>query len=130
MDMRTPAVSRQFGRVMRAPAARARRWVVMVWLALLAGWISPLVHAEAMQLVCTSAGHIRWVDMDSDALSAGLQHGKECALCLALEAPPPAVARLLLPHAGAATPIPAWHQPQLPVMAASPFAARAPPRLG
>ena len=30
----------------------------------------------------------------------------------------------------AATPIPAWHQPQLPVMAASPFAARAPPRLG
>lgn len=128
--MRTPADHQPFERVLRAPVLRARRWIVLVWLALVASWVNPLVHAESMRLVCSSAGHIQWIDVDSDALSVGLQHGKECALCLALEAPPPAATFGLPPQVETAEAVPVWHQPTLPVVAASPFKARAPPAIG
>ena len=71
------------------------RWVLLWFaLSLTAAVAAPLVHPQAMTLVCTSAGQLKLVADTSaqtgkGALGAvGDHHSMNCVLCLALDAPP------------------------------------------
>lgn len=75
--------------------------LVMAWFALTLGLAiaSPLVHPQAMELVCTAGGSVKLVVVNGEegqAVSA--QHSLDCPLCLAVT--PPA-------HVS-----PSWAQPQ------------------
>ena len=65
--------------------------LVMAWFALTLGLAiaSPLVHPQAMGLVCTAGGSVRLVVVNGEegqAVSA--QHSLDCPLCLAVTPPP------------------------------------------
>lgn len=88
-------------RVLRMPAGSARSWLWGVLLALAAGWFSPLVKAEAFEVVCSGGeSGVLVVTETQDDLSHALLHGRTCAFCMPVSmAPPPA----LLPVVPAAT---------------------------
>lgn len=76
--------------------------LVMAWFALTLGLAiaSPLVHPQAMELVCTAGGSVKLVVVNGEegpAVSA--QHSLDCPLCLAVTLPPAHVS-------------PSWAQPQ------------------
>jgi len=65
--------------------------LVMAWFALTLGLAiaSPLVHPQAMELVCTAGGRVKLVVVNGEegqAVSA--QHSLDCPLCLAVTPPP------------------------------------------
>ena len=65
--------------------------LVMAWFALTLGLAiaSPLVHPQAMELVCTAGGSVKLVVVNGEegqAVSA--QHSLDCPLCLAVTPPP------------------------------------------
>lgn len=69
--------------------------LVLVWFALSMGVAvaSPLVHSQAMELVCTGAGMMKFVKLGADAtVVPERQTTLDCPLCANLAAPPPAVA--------------------------------------
>lgn len=84
--------------------------LILAWFALTLGAASasPFIHPQAMELICTTAGEMRWVNVDShtgvsDGISAdnrlgedeqnmahGGQHNTlDCALCLPAAGPAP-----------------------------------------
>ena len=103
--------------------------LVLAWFVLAVGVAaaSPLVHPQAIELVCGAAGQIKAVvHTDDGAVELGSAH-LDCALCLVASAPPPApFVAPQPPHVPALawSPVeaPAWHG-----AAAMPWQARAPP---
>lgn len=110
---------------------RARHLVrfVLAWFVLALGVAvaSPLVNPQAIELVCASDGQIKaMVLTDDGAVELGASH-LDCSLCLSASAPPPLP--FVAPHpprlpAHAWTPVAAA---PLPLAAAWPWQARAPP---
>lgn len=88
---------------------------------------APLVHPQAIQLVCGAGGQLKAVvQTDDGAVELGAAH-LDCALCLVASAPPPApFVAPQPPH----IPALAWSPVEAPARhgaAAMPWQARAPP---
>ena len=105
------------------------RWVLL-WFMLSLGVAvaSPIVHPQAMELVCSSAGSIKVVVHTEDgAQEMGASH-MDCPLCVLTGAPPPAMSAasfdLPLPLGRVVQPIPAA---RLAAATAAPLPARGPP---
>lgn len=104
--------------------------LVLVWFALFVGVAvaSPVVHPEGAQLVCTTAGQVKMVQLDADGQEAldgphGLLH---CPLCLPVAAPPMAPVQTAFPI-GLSYSLHALEQARLAPLIGLPWQARAPP---
>lgn len=114
------------------PAARAGliRWVLL-WFALSLGVAiaSPVVHPQAVELVCSSAGSVKAiVHTDDGAQELGMGH-MDCPLCVLAGAPPatPTVKLpALMPLSHGVRPAPVAH---IAAATAAPPPARGPPSL-
>lgn len=110
---------------------RARHLVrlMLAWFALALGVAAaaPLVHPQAIELVCAAGGQIKTVvHTDDGAVELGAAHF-DCALCLLASAPPPAPFVAPQPPR---LPALAWASAEShpwPNAAALPWQARAPP---
>ena len=102
---------------------------VLVWFVLFVGSAvaSPLVSPEGVQLVCTSAGSVKLLQLDADGEEAqGSHNGLHCPLCLPVAAPP--VVSVSAPvHAGLSHALRALEQARLASLIGLPWQARAPP---
>lgn len=95
----------------RRPAIGLIRFL-MLWFALSLGAAiaSPMVHPQAIELVCSSAGAVKAIVHTEDgAQELGLGH-LDCPMCVLAAAPP-------------AMPIPIWPMPQPPGHAVQPIEA-------
>jgi hypothetical protein len=103
--------------------------LVLVWFALFIGAAvaSPLVNPEGVQLVCTTAGSVKLLQLDADGEEAqGSQHGLNCPLCLPVTAPP--VVSVSAPvHLGLTYALLPSEQARLASLIGLPWQARAPP---
>jgi hypothetical protein len=105
------------------------RWVLLWFvLSLGAATASPLVHPQAVELVCSSAGSVKAVVHTEDGVQEmGASH-LDCPLCVLTGAPPPSPAAagfdLPLPLGRVVQPIPAA---RLAAATAAPLPARGPP---
>lgn len=126
LDSRPPAAIARA----RHPAARWIRWVLLCFVMSLGVAIaSPIVHPQAVELVCSSAGAVKAVvQTDDGAQELGAGH-MDCPLCV-LAGAPPSVPSLALPVqpplAQVALPLRVLH---VTVAAAAPPPARGPPVL-
>ncbi|GKT14938.1 DUF2946 family protein [Acidovorax sp. SUPP2522] len=106
-----------------------RRWVLMGFIAAMAvATASPLVHARAMEWVCSTSGMVKvYVQTDDGPVEMG-QTAMDCPLCIPHGAPPPVVAVQTLPQ-----PLPLGHAMQaiaaarIAAATAAPLPARGPP---
>jgi hypothetical protein len=109
---------------------RLGRWVLLWFvLSLGAAVASPVVHPQAMELVCSSVGTIKVVVHTQDGVQdMGATH-LDCPLCVLTGAPPPppvaAVFDAPLPLGRVLQSIPAARHA---VATAAPLPARGPPR--
>lgn len=116
---------------MQTPS-RARRFArfLLVWFALSLGvaTASPLVHPQALQLVCSASGGVLLLAASDDASAPQRGHTLDCPLCVHFgsAAPPAAALRLPLPQAlaHALGPVAAAH---IAARTAAPLPARGPP---
>lgn len=106
--------------------------LVLLWFVLSLGVAvaAPVVHPQAMELVCSSAGAVKVIVKTDDGVrELGASHA-DCPLCVLTGAPPPpaAAARfdVPLPLGRAVQPIPAA---RLAAATAAPLPARGPPTL-
>ncbi len=104
--------------------------LVLLWFVLSLGVAvaSPLVHPQAMELVCSSAGAVKViVQTDDGAQELGASH-MDCPLCVLTGAPPPAPLAIeapsVQPLAHAVQSIPAA---RLAAATAAPLPPRGPP---
>jgi len=75
--------------------------LVLAWFVLTLGVAvaSPMVHPQAMQLVCSDGGSVKLVVMGDDEAGQGVHHTLDCPQCLAVSLPAPPVAlRVLAPQ--------------------------------
>jgi hypothetical protein len=103
--------------------------LVLVWFALFVGVAvaSPLVNPEGVQLVCTTAGSVKLVQLDADGEEAqSSHHGLHCALCLPVAAPP-VVSVSVSVHVGLSYALLPSEQARLASLIGLPWQARAPP---
>jgi hypothetical protein len=104
--------------------------LVLAWFALTLGvaGASPLVHPQAMQIVCTAAGGARIVVVGDDGQAVKMgQHSFDCSLCFAATPPPPAVQLpepLVQPLAHALKPV---FAARIAALVGAPFPPRGPP---
>lgn len=116
---------------MRRPGVGLIRWVLL-WFALSLGAAvaSPLVHPQAVELVCSSAGTVKAiVYTDDGAQELGMGH-LDCPLCVLAGAPPatPVVELpVFMPPDHAVRPTPSAHVAA--ATAGAPLPARGPPSL-
>ena len=109
--------------------AHALTRLVLVWFALFIGVAvaSPLVNPEGMQLVCTTAGSAKLVQLDADGQAAGDSvHGLHCPLCLPMSAPPMVLLQTQF-HMGLSFALAPPEQARLASLIGLPWQARAPP---
>ncbi len=108
------------------------RWLarlVLAWFVLSIGvaGASPLVHPQAMELICSGAGAIKMLVKTDDGAKEMPSHTLDCPLCAHVGAPPPTSQALLPvvhPLAHALRPIPAAH---IAARTAAPLPPRGPP---
>ena len=102
---------------------------MLVWFALFIGVAaaSPLVNPEGVQLVCTTAGSVKLLQLDADGEEAQSSHqGLHCPLCLPVAAPP--VVSVSAPvHVGLSHALRPLEQARLASLIGLPWQARAPP---
>ena len=101
--------------------------LVLVWFALFVGVAvaSPLVNPEGVQLVCTTAGSVKLLQLDGEE-AQGSHHGLHCPLCLPVAAPP--VVSVSAPvHVGLSHALRPLEQARLASLIGLPWQARAPP---
>jgi hypothetical protein len=106
------------------------RWALVCFaMSLGVAIASPMVHPQAMELVCSSAGAVKVVvQTDDGAQEMGASH-MDCPLCVLTGAPPPA-----MPPAGLPMPLPLGRalQPieaaRIAAATAAPLPARGPPQ--
>lgn len=103
--------------------------LVLVWFALFIGVAvaSPLVHPEGVQLVCTSAGTVKLVQLNTDGEDSESQHkGLHCPLCLPAAAPALVTVQAQV-HDGRSYALTPLEQARLASLIGLPWQARAPP---
>jgi len=111
------------------------RWM-LVWFALSIGVAvaAPVVHPQAMTLICTTAGSVKFVAAsapdsgDHAASTAAQPHGLECVFCLPAGAPP-AQGLALAPPITLAAALPSAAPAVLNLGPRDPASARGPPAL-
>ena len=103
--------------------------LVLVWFVLFVGAAvaSPLVHPEGVQLVCTTAGSVKLIQLDADGEEAqSSHHGLHCPMCLPMAAPP--VVSVPAPvQGGLSFALRPLEQARLASLMGLPWQARAPP---
>jgi hypothetical protein len=108
------------------------RWM-LVWFALSIGVAvaAPVVNPQALTLICTTAGNVKFVAEsvgdNADSAPSGMQtHALDCVMCLPGGAPP---ATSAVQHAGPAarSPQPAALPERVPARFAKAASARGPP---
>lgn len=108
--------------------ARQLVYYTLVWFALSIGvaGLSPLVNAQDLQLVCSSAGVMKFVASgDADAASTGLK--LDCPLCLGVVAPPPVSTLSLVSYESLVYALPRYASNHLILASAASLPARGPP---
>lgn len=111
---------------------RHLRWLarlVLAWFVVSIGVAvaSPVVHPQAMELICSGSGAIKMLVKTDDGAKEMRTHSLDCPLCAHVGAPPPASqAQLPVVHplAHALRPIPAAH---IAARTAAPLPPRGPP---
>ena len=66
--------------------------LILAWFVLTVGAAiaSPIVHPQALQVVCTTGSSVKLVVVGEDGGATELgQHTLDCAMCLGASAPPP-----------------------------------------
>jgi hypothetical protein len=114
----------------RHPGVGLIRWVLLCFaMSLAVAVASPIVHPQAVELVCSTAGAVKIIVQTEDgAQELGAGH-MDCPLCVLAGAPPPIPFFALpvqLPLAHAVQPIPSAH---IAAATAAPLPARGPPVL-
>lgn len=104
---------------------------VLTWFLLSLGVAvaAPVVHPQAMELVCSSAGAIKVIVHTDDGAQELAPSHMDCPLCVLTGAPPPTLSFTLptpLPLARAVQSIPAA---RIAAATAAPLPARGPPSL-
>ncbi|MGJ7491846.1 DUF2946 family protein [Variovorax sp. ZT4R33] len=102
---------------------------VLAWFLLSLGVAvaAPVVHPQAMELVCSAAGAIKVIVQTDDGAQELAPSHMDCPLCMLAGAPPPTAQVALpapLPLARAVQSIPAAH---IAAATAAPLPARGPP---
>ncbi|WP_394788807.1 hypothetical protein [Rhodoferax sp.] len=118
--------------LLRQPHAFARRlarWVLLCFaLSLGVAIAAPLLHPQAMELVCSSAGAVKLLVKSVDGSTQVLSQMGDCPLCITPGAPPPQVVSLPVapaqPLAYLLQPVPAAH---VAYRTQAPLPARGPP---
>jgi len=107
----------------------ARLLLACFALALGVAMLSPLVHAQGMEPVCSASGEARWVAAGGNAaVQDGRQdHGLDCVLCLPAMLPPAAAQALTPAQALPQHVAGAQRQAHVPPLSRAPFPPRAPP---
>lgn len=104
--------------------------LVLAWFVLTVGAAiaSPIVHPQALQLVCATGATVKLMVVGEDGAATDLgHHSLDCALCLGASAPPPPVQQPAQHHeplAHALTPIVAA---SIAAIVGAPLPARGPP---
>ena len=108
------------------------RWM-LVWFALSIGVAvaAPVVNPQALTLICTTAGNVKFVAEsvgdNADSAPAGMQvHTLDCVMCLPAGAPP-VTSAVLHPGSAALSLQPAALPERLPARFAKAASARGPP---
>ena len=104
--------------------------LVLLWFVLSLGTAvaSPLVHPQAMELVCSSAGAVKVIVQTDDGAQELGASQMDCPLCVPAGAPPPVAAMAALPclqplgHAVQSIPA-----ARIAAATAAPLPARGPP---
>jgi hypothetical protein len=102
--------------------------LVLAWFVLALGVAvaSPLVQPQALELVCSSAGAVKLVQVGDDGAAAST-HLLDCPLCLTGSAPPPAVPSSWTQALPPAHALPALAAPMHAGRTAAPPPSRGPP---
>lgn len=104
--------------------------LIMAWFVLTLGIAvaAPIVHPQAMEMVCTTAGSIKLVALiDDDEVMQGGHLSIDCPLCWVMAAPPPHALQFVqqpLPLGAALTLI---ESARIAALTGAPFPPRAPP---
>jgi hypothetical protein len=103
--------------------------LVLAWFALTLGVAvaSPMVHPQAMELVCSGVGALKLVDNGDGSTAPASGHTLDCPLCASFSAPPATASipvALALPRADLVAAIPGS---RVAVRSAAPLPARGPP---
>lgn len=110
--------------------ARFLARLVLAWFALSLGMAvaSPLVHPQAMELICSGSGLMKVVVQTDDGPQEQGSHALDCPLCASTGSPPSAVAATAEPAqplSHALRPLAAAH---IAWLTAAPLPARGPPQ--
>ena len=104
---------------------------LLAWFAVAIGvaTASPLVHPQAMELICSAAGDVKLIVLSDDGAQGQRGHTLDCPLCVHLggAAPPPPgglCLQVMQPLAHALRPIALAH---IAARTAAPLPARGPP---
>jgi len=113
----------------RLRSARTLARLLLAWFVLSLGVAvaSPMVHPQAMELICSSAGAIKVLVKTDDGVKEASAHTLDCPLCVTAGTPPPVVLATVAPvHplSHALRPVPAAH---IAWLTAAPLPARGPP---
>ena len=104
------------------------RWVLLWFgLSLAAAIASPLLHPQAAQMVCSSAGIMKLVVQTDDGFTEVVGLALDCPLCAHVGAPPPTLAQLLAAPLERTFYLLPLQVARIAALLRSPLQARAPP---
>lgn len=103
--------------------------LVLVWFALSIGVAiaSPIVHPQAMQLVCSGSGVMKVLITSEDGVQEVTSQSMDCPLCASISAPPPVQRLFAQPHLPLSYAVQAIPAAIVARLTAAPLPARGPP---
>lgn len=103
--------------------------LVLAWFVLAVGAAiaSPIVHPQALQLVCTTGSTVKLVVGEDGAATDLGHHTLDCAMCLGASAPPPAAQLPAQRHEALAHALTPTVAAALAAIVGAPLPARGPP---
>lgn len=103
--------------------------LVLVWFALSIGVAiaSPIVHPQAMQLVCSGSGVMKVLITAEDGVQEVASQSMDCPLCASISAPPPVQRLSAQPHLPLSYAVQAIPAAIVARLTAAPLPARGPP---
>lgn len=104
--------------------------LILAWFVLTVGAAiaSPIVHPQALQLVCTTGSTVKMVVVGEDGSATDLgHHTLDCAMCLGASAPPPPVQQHAQRHEALAHALTPTVAAALAAIVGAPLPARGPP---
>lgn len=104
--------------------------LILAWFVLTVGAAiaSPIVHPQAMELICTTGSSVKLVVVGEEATPAG-HHMLDCPLCLHFSAPAPHIQAVVQPRQPLAHALLPAVAATIAVLAGAPLPPRGPPAL-